>query len=124
VSGYDRALVEQLLPAVWDETFAYGMANPTAPDPDMPRSKPDPKTGGTLFAHLADIKRAWGLTDLAHEERVVLLLCWGLDWTQQEIADEQGVTQQAVSKRLERGALRLVAFLNGKACEETEDATA
>lgn len=111
--AYTRDLVEHLLPAVWDPTFAYGMADPSAPDPDMPRTKADPKIGGTLFAHLADIKIAWQRTLLPRSEEVAVLLRFGLDWTDAEIAELDGVSSRAVRYRVERGVGRLVAYLNG-----------
>ncbi|MFE6098996.1 hypothetical protein ACFVQ4_03435 [Streptomyces laurentii] len=59
MTAYDRRLVEHLLPAVWDMEAAYGIRSPTAPDADMPTGSIDPRTASTLFAHLADIRRAW-----------------------------------------------------------------
>lgn len=111
--AYDRPLVEQLLPAVWDEEYAYGMRNPTAPDPDMPRGTVDKKNGGTLFAHLADIRRAWQQAPLSDKQREALRQRYCLDWTEKQIALDLGVTQQAISLRIEGGVGRLVDFLNG-----------
>lgn len=119
--SYSPDLVVQLLPAVWDQTYAFGMANPVAPDPDMPRSKPDPKTGGTIFAHLADIRGAWDRAELPHSERVALLLRHGLGWTDDEIAALDGVTGRAVRYRLERGAERLASHLNGRDWREADE---
>jgi DNA-directed RNA polymerase specialized sigma24 family protein len=114
VAGYDRRLVERLAPAIWDQTYAYGMTDTAAPDPDMPRSKPDPKLGGTIYAHLADIRSAWKRADLPQVERQALLLRFGLGWTQSEVGRAQGVSQQAAQQRIDRGVGRLVAHLNGK----------
>lgn len=114
MSGYNRELVERLLPAVWDETYAYGMSDPRTPDPDMPRSKPDPKVGGTIFAHLADIRSAWKGADVPQVERQALLLRFGLDWTVRSIGFNQGCDKGTATRRCERGVGRLVAHLNGK----------
>lgn len=112
-SDYSRELVEQLLPAVWDSTLAYGMVNPTAPDPDMPRGTVDPSHGCTLYAHLADIKTAWRKAYLPLEEKQALLLRYGLGWREREIGEQQGVAHQRVSERLARGVTRLRDYLNG-----------
>ncbi|MDH6462026.1 DNA-directed RNA polymerase specialized sigma24 family protein [Micromonospora sp. A200] len=124
MSSYDRELVERLLPAVWDSSFAYGMEDPRAPDPDMPRTKPNPKTGNTLYAHLADIKGAWRSTYLPLEERQALFLRYGMDWLERDIAAQLATPRQTISDRLIRGVGRIVAHLNGDECEiESEDTT-
>lgn len=112
--GYDRRLVEQLLPAVWDPEYAYGMRNPQAPDPDMPKGTVDKKKGSALFAHLADIRMAWGRAEVPQVERQALLLAYGLDMGQKEAAKLCGVTQRAISYRCERGVGRITAWLNGE----------
>ncbi len=113
MSGYKRPLVEQLLPAVWDSQYAYGMRNPAAPDPDMPKGTVDKKASGTLNAHLADIRWAWRTCDLALAERQALLLRFGLDYHDKDIAVIQDVTDRAVRYRVERGVGKLTAHLNG-----------
>jgi DNA-directed RNA polymerase specialized sigma24 family protein len=113
MSDYDRPLVEQLLPAVWDDGYAYGMENPTAPDPDMPRAPTDPAHSGTLYAHLADIKAGWAHAPLTSGERRALFLRYGLDWPERQISRQLGVTQQAISYRLATGVGRVVDALNG-----------
>lgn len=121
MSGYDRPLVERLLPAVWDKTFAYGMSDPTLPDPEMPRAKPDPKIGGAIFAHLADINIAWARAEVPQVERQALLMRYGLDWTMRDVGFNQGVDKGTASRRCERGVGRLVAFLSGKEYGDVED---
>ena len=106
--GYTRELVEQLLPAVWDSGYAYGMANPYAPDPDMPTATVDPAHGNTLYAHLADIRTAWRHTPLAESERRALFLRYTLDWPQKRIARHEGVAESTVSERLTGTVGRLV----------------
>jgi DNA-directed RNA polymerase specialized sigma24 family protein len=119
-NGYDRALVERLLPAVWDKTFAYGMADPSSPDPEMPRAKPDPKVGGTIFAHLADINIAWDRAEVPPDERRALYLRYGLDWTVKEIGFNQDCDKGTASRRCERGVGRLVSYLTGEAFYDDE----
>jgi hypothetical protein len=43
-----------------------------------------------------------------------LILRYGLDMTEREIAERQGVTRQAVNHRLIQGVGRIVATLNGR----------
>ncbi|MGZ2360704.1 sigma-70 region 4 domain-containing protein [Streptomyces sp. 372A] len=113
MSGYERQLVEHLLPAVWSPEAAYGIRSPQAPDADMPRGSVDPRTAGTLFAHLADIRQAWAKCGLSEGERRALFLRYGLDWPDGEIAAECGVTDRGVRYRLERGVGKIAAWLNG-----------
>ncbi|MFG2147383.1 hypothetical protein ACGFRG_24830 [Streptomyces sp. NPDC048696] len=113
MSGYDRRLVEHLLPAVWDVEAAYGIRNPQAPDADMPKGTVDKKAAGILFAHLADIRQAWRTCELSLGERRALFLRYSLDWPDSLIAARDGVTDRAVRYRLERGVGKIAAHLNG-----------
>ncbi|MEU7570361.1 hypothetical protein [Micromonospora sp. NPDC049240] len=111
--SYTRELVEQLLPAVWDKGYAYGMRNPTAPDPDMPRAKANPKESNTLYAHLADIQSAWRRTPLTWLEARSVFMRYGLDWEHRYIAAHEGVSRQAITARLDVAVGKLVDHLNG-----------
>ncbi|MFI5763922.1 hypothetical protein ACIA8F_23655 [Streptomyces sp. NPDC051563] len=113
MSGYDRRLVEHLLPAVWDVEAAYGIRNPTAPDADMPKGSIDKKSAGILFAHLADIRRGWATAPLSLAERQALLLRYGADVHDDEAGALQGVTARAARYRCERGVGKIAAHLNG-----------
>lgn len=115
MSTYTRELVEQLLPAAWDSEFAYGMANPAAPDPDMPKAATDKAHGSTLYAHLADIHTGWTRAPLTLTERRALLMRYGLDWPQTAIARHEHVRQSTASERITRGIGRIVSLLNGTA---------
>lgn len=119
--GYDRRLVEQLLPAVWDSEFAYGMRNPTAPDPDMPKATVDKKKGSTLYAHLADIRSGWRKAEIPQVERQALLLLYGFDMTQEEAGRYAGSPHRTVARRAERGIGRITAHLNGVPYSEDYD---
>nr|WP_239146755.1 hypothetical protein [Streptomyces sp. SID10815] len=103
-----------MLPAVWDAEAAYGIRNPTAPDADMPKGSVDPKTAGTLFAHLADIRRGWATAPLTLGERQALVLRFGADLPDDEAGGLQGVTDRAVRYRCERGIGKIAAHLNGR----------
>lgn len=113
MSGYTRDLVIQLLPGAWDPSYAYGMANPTAPDPDMPRVAADKSHGNTLYAHLADIKAAWAYSPLSHTQRVTLMLVYGLGWSNVEAGEHQGVSKAAIGLRLDKAVGIMTHWLNG-----------
>jgi DNA-directed RNA polymerase specialized sigma24 family protein len=110
---YSRELVEQLLPAVWDSSLAFGMTNPQAPDPDMPRATIDVSHGCTLYAHLADIRSAWKHASLSLDERRALLLRYGMGWKEREIGAQLGSPQRTVSDWITRGVGRMRDYLNG-----------
>lgn len=122
VAGYNRALVEHLLPAVWDRGAAYGIRVTTAPDADMPRGHKDPKKGSPLFAHLADIRHGWVTADLTLTERQCLLLRYGVDMSYQQIAATRGVGKTAARVAAERGVGKLAAHLNGSPYVDGYDA--
>ncbi|MCX5237197.1 hypothetical protein OG824_18525 [Streptomyces prunicolor] len=113
MSGYERRLVEHLLPAVWDTEAAYGIRNPQAPDADMPKGTVDKRAVGALFAHLADIRRGWAAAPLSLVEKRALFMRFALDWDDRRIAAREAVTDRAVRYRLERGVGKLAAHLNG-----------
>ena len=118
--SYTPELVAQLMPAIWDMSIVK-VDNPRAPDPDMPKVKADPKVSGTVLALLADIRIAWATAPILPEDRQALLLTYGLDWSQQEIADIQAGTQQAVSRQLARGIAVILFWLNGKPWEDGDE---
>ena len=113
MSGYNRALVEHILPAVWDPEAAYGIKQENTPDADMPKAKANPKTANTLYAHIADIKQAWKRAELTTIERQSLLLRYGLDYGYEEIADVRGVRKQSAQEATERAVGKVTAWLNG-----------
>jgi DNA-directed RNA polymerase specialized sigma subunit len=112
--GYNRAIVEKMLPAVWDQDAAYGMKNEQKPDPDMPKGHVDKKKGSDFLVHLADVRLAVDKGPLTFEEKQALFMRYYLDDLQDHIAAHQGVTQRAVSYRIERGVGKLAAHLNGE----------
>lgn len=113
-NDYTRESVETLLPAVWDDTYAYGMPQrDTIPDPDMPKAQVDASRGNNLSAYIADIRMGWKLAPLTLKERRALLLAFGLGWTQREIAYNQDVSQQAIQRRIETAIGKIETRLNG-----------
>lgn len=120
---YSRESVESLLPAVWDESYLYGLPQQdNAPDPDMPRGSTNKARSNNLAAYIADIKTGWEKTPLTLKERRALILAYGLGWTHQQIAYNQGVSRQAISQRIETAVGKIVARLNGGYWHREEDA--
>ncbi|ATE85072.1 DNA binding protein [Streptomyces phage Celeste] len=114
--SYNRALIERLLPCVWDGEAAYGLKNEQAPDADMPKVKANPKLANTLYAHLADIHTAWVWAvrgGLSLDEARALFMRYALDWTLEYIAHEESVNKSTAQRRCERGVGKLTAYLNG-----------
>lgn len=111
--SYDRRMVERLLPAVWDHGYDYGMQDEFTPAPDMPKARANKAHGNTLYAHLADIRRAWRKAEVPQVQRQVLVLRYGLDMPVQEIAALLGVSRKTVSRRDDDGIGRVAAWLNG-----------
>lgn len=120
--GYNRESVQELLPAIWDESYCYGLdRKPNVPDPDMPRTRANPAHGNNLAAAIADIRIGWERAELTTEERRALFLAHGVGWTQKQAAFNQGVSQAQISRRVQNGIAKIVAHLNGGEWHETED---
>lgn len=113
--SYSEAVVESLLATVWDRTYAWGIQNDSTPDPDMPKSRyKSPQEATTFWAHLIDVRIAWAAAPLSHAERKALLLHFAFGWEQKEIAFNQRVSQQAISKRLAKGVREMTEWLNAE----------
>jgi RNA polymerase sigma-70 factor (ECF subfamily) len=69
----------------------------------------DPEAIQQRAADAAELRAA--LSTLSTDDRTVLVLCDGEDWTARETADLLGSGTEAVHKRLQRGRLRLAAAL-------------
>jgi hypothetical protein len=113
--GYTRAVVERMLPALWDRDAAvHGLRNPMKPDADMPKGYVNPKKGSPFLAHLVDIRAGWERAPLSREERQAMYLRYGLDYSVKEAGIVLGCRHQRVSERCERGVGKLAAYLNGE----------
>ncbi|MFF1734259.1 hypothetical protein [Streptomyces sp. NPDC058247] len=86
---------------------------PAGPGRGHAKGNVDKKAAGTLFAHLADIRRGWLLAPLSLVERRALFMHFALDWDDRRIAAREAVTDRAVRYRVERGVGKLAAHLNG-----------
>ncbi|USH45882.1 DNA binding protein [Streptomyces phage VieEnRose] len=116
--GYDRAMVERLLPILADpDALAWGLKNEEAPDADMPRAVVKKKKGSSYPAMVTDIRHAWKLraaAGLSLDEQRATYLRYAVDMTVQEAGALLGVRHQRISERAERGVGKLTAFLNGE----------
>lgn len=111
---YTPDAVALLLPAVWDESYTYGLpSRDDAPDQDMPRATSNKARANNLAAYIADIKAGWKHTPLTVKERTALLLILGMGWTQEQVAHNQMVSQPMISKRVDRALQKIAARLNG-----------
>lgn len=111
--SYTEAQIESLLPSVWDRGYAWGIYNPQAPDPEMPKAKyKNPKDATTFWTGLIDIRRAWEHAALTMPERRAIFLAYGSGWDSQEIADHQSITLRAVNKRIAKGVDTMTNWLN------------
>lgn len=110
---YDEALVERLMPTLWDDSYVMGIQNDSAPDPDMPKAKyKDPRSATDFWCYLIDIRRAWDGASLDWKVRRALYLYFHFGLTMDEIAVDQQVSKKTISKRIRQGVESLAFFLN------------
>jgi len=111
---YNADTVKMLLPAVWDESYAYGLPQrEDAPDADMPRVAGNKARSNSHWAYIADIKTGWNKTPLTIREKRALFMRYALAWTQEEIANHEGISQQAIAVRINAAVNKITARLNG-----------
>lgn len=116
---YTEEAIKVLLPAVWDESYAYGLPDrEDAPEQDMPKSASNKARANNHWAYIADVKTGWGKTPLTRLERRALLMSYGLGYTHAEIAGIEGVPRQNISRRIDTGIKKITACLNGARIEE------
>ena len=116
---YTEDAVKMLLPAVWDEDYAYGLPDrEDAPDKDMPKVAGNKARSNSHWAYIADIKTGWGKTPLTLLERRALFMAYCLGDTHTDIARYEGVDRSTVSKRIDSAVKKITARLNGALIEE------
>lgn len=114
---YTERQIAELLPTLWSMEAKLN-PNTKPNDPEMPKGpKPDPSHSGDHMTHCADISRAWDRAYMTLRQKQVLLLRYGMNWTQQEVGDHFDITHQMASKHEAAGIENIKRFLNG---EETE----
>lgn len=112
--GYQPALIEALLPSVWNMDELANAGVETAPDPDMPRAASDPSHAGTHMAHYADIREAWAHAPLTTRQRQALVLRYGIGLEQEEAASAMGISRSTVREHIDAGIQNIATHLNGK----------
>lgn len=122
MTRYDRDLVELLVPTIWDRSYAWGIQRDDGPDIDMPGAPRGKKNDhNTLWAHLADIRRAWDWALLTKREAQAVVLCGGMGLTHREAGRVLGIDRSNVQRGFDRGIGRLVDYLNGTRIIEDEE---
>lgn len=111
---YSPALIEALLPSVWNLSDLTSATSEGMPDPDMPRASSDPSHAGTHMAHYADIRHAWAHAPVTPQGRRVLLLRYGLEYSRAEVAEVLGIGEARVGKLINRAIEKIATHLNGK----------
>ena len=113
--GYTREQIELLLPAVWDESYCYGLpAREDAPDPDMPRGSVNVAHGNNLSAYIADVKSGWKKAPLTLLEKRAVVLRFGAAYMDREIAEHEGVDRSTITHRIETAVTKIANYLNGE----------
>jgi len=111
---YTDEAVKLLLPAVWDQSYAYGLPQrEDAPDADMPRVAGNKARANSHWAYIADIKTGWNRTPLSRDEKRALFMRYALAWTQQQIANHEGVNKSTINRRIDGAVTKITACLNG-----------
>lgn len=112
---YNRFKIQDLLPFVWrDSSYIQDKAGN-----EKVTTASDPAKGGDRAAEIMDVRRAYGLVIKPKPEWDRVLLCiYGVGWTQDEIAVDEGVSQQAISRRHDRALDALMFRLNGTEPDE------
>lgn len=107
---YTRTKVQDLLPFVWLDR-SYMQDKPTT---DKVSTADDPAKGGDRSAEIMDVRAAYEkVVQPRPEWDRVLLWIYGLGLTQDEVAEAESVSQQAVSKRHDRALDAVLFKLNG-----------
>ena len=111
-SEYSAPVVRELVRASFSDAHAWGWSiDGTYREVGMPRLQFDPYRQSTLWACVADGRRAFDALPAQLRRRVYLSVVMGLP--QVEVARREGVTQGAVWQSLTRADELMLTFLNG-----------
>lgn len=113
---YDRAMLEELIAAVYDPDAWHNPPKPT----DGGRRSKAPSEGNGWVATLADVSAA--LVRLTHEDRTILYQRFAEKRTVKDIATLEQITQRQVYHRVDRALKRLWDRLGGPRWLEPRDA--
>lgn len=103
------AVINVVLPSVLK-------GDPTPPEREGERvaNTSDPAEGGGWLATYMDVKIAWEKADLTGRQRDLLVSYYRDGYTQAQVADALGVSQQTVAKRLKYARGKLIEKLGGR----------
>ncbi|WP_203603617.1 hypothetical protein [Streptomyces coelicoflavus] len=107
MGNYQRADVERVLPYLFDDEPTYGVKAEVYVEDGMPKGYSDPSRGNSVFASLADVRRAWQQADLSLVERQAVFMRYVLDDELQVIAglhDTKSVDRDAAARTRRREA--------------------
>lgn len=104
---YTRTLIVALIEAIYNEgVFQVNIVD------DTPRRSKLDSEGNDLLAMLADVQIA--LDSLEENQKALIASVYGLGVSTSEIAEQEGVTRQAVDNRVNRVLDRLIKELGGE----------
>ena len=99
----------------------YGMTVEESPDADMPKSKSNPAHGNNLPAMLVDVSRGYDAAELTFKERRSVLMRFGFDMKQSDIASIESTSQQLIAARLFAAVGKVGAAMNRTTWKEDEE---
>src|SRR5664279_244737 len=107
---YKSKMIETYLPYVWTSDVLAAIQDVQ----EGPRAKSDPSLGGDAMVEAMDVRRAYrGVIRDGGNWDKALFGTFALGMTQREIANEVGVSQQAVGKYIHDAVRAMAVFLNG-----------
>ena len=115
---YDRAMLEDILPAILrgDKTA------PVLTGMGYTKTKRMVSEGGNWFATMADVQR--GVTRLTHEQQSIIYLRFGDGCnSNEELGKELGISEDAARIRVNRALNNLLNFLGGNKPNKEKDLT-
>ena len=121
-SRYTVAILEEVLPALWDESLhAEPINNPEGrPEPGMPRAQSNPAHSHLWWAVVADIRRAWEEAPLTLKQRRAVFMHYGLRWPTALTGAHLGCHHTNVTRRVERALINMSRWLDGEELESDD----
>lgn len=107
---YESALIEELLPTIWDPDAIH---NPPQLDRELPRGKADPAEGNNWAVLVTDIRRAWEVAELDGDQRIFLSLRFGSNLSVTQVSEAMGASREATVRQIRLGVAALARALHG-----------
>lgn len=111
---YSRDRISSLIPGVWDSSEVLEATNPYAPDPEMPKSTPDPRAASTRTAECADIQQAWAGASLSRSHRASVVIVEGMGGSVADVARHLSISYAEAAVIHDTAIGNIGTFLNGK----------